>query len=95
MSFEALIDKVKQAEVALESHERHAAANGRAFADTWKALWTPGRIVVAGLASGAVIGLLEPGKHLAKGRGILQMVSAAAGLFAGGSAQVAAGKASG
>jgi len=93
MSFEALIDKVKQAEAALEAHEREAAADARQVLASWKALWTPGRLVIAGLGSGFAIGLLEPGKRLASGRGTLQMLSAVAGLFAGGSAQVAAGKA--
>lgn len=93
MSFEALIDKVKQAEAALEAHERAAAADARQVMASWKALWTPGRIVLAGLGGGVAIGLLEPGKRLASGRGTLQMLSAVAGLFAGGSAQVAAGKA--
>jgi len=93
MSFEALIDKVKQAEAALEAHEREAAADARQVLASWKALWTPGRLVIAGLGSGFAIGLLEPGKRLASGRGTLQMLGAVAGLFAGSSAQVAAGKA--
>ena len=93
MSFEALIDKVKQAEVALESHERQAVAHGRQLAAAWTSLWTPGRILLAGLGGGFAIGLLEPGKRFAGGRNALQMVTALAGLFAGGSAQVAAGKA--
>jgi hypothetical protein len=93
MSFEALIDKVKQAEAALEAHEREAAADWRQTVGTWRALWTPGRILLAGLGSGFAIGMLEPGRRLASGRGTLQMLTAMAGLFAGGSAQAAAGKA--
>jgi hypothetical protein len=93
MSFEALIDKVKQAETALEAREREAAADWRQLKASWRTLWTPGRIVLAGLGSGFAIGLLEPGRRLANGRGTLQMLTAVAGLFAGGSAQAAAGKA--
>ena len=93
MSFEALIDKVKQAETALEARERDAVADWHQTVGTWRALWTPGRILLAGLGSGFAIGLLEPGKRLASGRGTLQMLASVAGLFAGGSAQVAAGKA--
>jgi hypothetical protein len=63
MSFDALLQKVKQAETALEAQERQAAADWRQFKASWRAAWTPGRIVVAGL-------------------------------FAGGSAQAAAGEAS-
>jgi hypothetical protein len=93
MSFEALIDKVKQAEQALEAHERQTSADFRQLKASWSQLWSPGRLLLAGLGSGFAIGLLEPGKRLASGRGTLQMLSAVAGLFAGGSAQVAAGKA--
>lgn len=93
MSFEALIDKVKQAEAALETRERQAAAGWHQTVDAWRALWSPGRILLAGLGSGFAIGLLEPGKRFASGRGALQMLTAVAGLFAGGSAQAAAGKA--
>ena len=93
MSFEALSDKVKQAELALEAHERQAAADWRQTMGAWRALWSPGRILLAGLGSGFAIGLLEPGKRLASGRGTLQMLASVAGLFAGGSAQAAAGKA--
>ena len=93
MSFEALIDKVKQAETALEACERQTAASWRQVQGSWTALWTPGRIVLAGLGGGFAVGLLEPGKRFASGRNALQMLTAVAGLFAGGSAQVAAGKA--
>ena len=93
MSFESLQRKVRQAEVALEAKERQAAADWRQVKSTWLASWTPGRIVVAGLVSGFVVGKLEPAKHVAKGNTILQMMTAVAGMFAGGSAQAAAGKA--
>lgn len=64
MSFEALIQKVKQAEDALESREREGEADWRQFKSTWRAAWTPGRIVVAGLASGFLLGRAQPGKHI-------------------------------
>jgi hypothetical protein len=93
VSFEALVDKVRQAEVALEARERQAAADWRQVKATWRAAWTPWRIVVAGLASGFAVGAIEPAKKLARGGGVLQLASALAGLFAGGSAQAAAGEA--
>ncbi len=93
MSFEALIDKVKQAETALEAQERQAAADWRQFKQSWRSGWTPGRIVVVGLVSGFIVGKLEPVKRAARGGGTLQLLSALAGLFAGGSAQAAAGEA--
>ena len=94
MSFDALLDKVKQAESALEAQERQTAADWRQLKASWKSGWTPARIVIAGLVSGYVVGKVEPLKRAASGSGALQLVSALAGLFAGGSAQAAAGEAS-
>lgn len=92
MSFDKLIEKVEQAEQALEAKERTAAADWRQFRQSWKEGWTPGRIVLAGLASGFIVGRMEPVARRGGG-GMLQMVTALSGLFAGGSAQVAAEKA--
>jgi Na+/proline symporter len=93
VSFGALIEKVRQAETALESNERQAAAAWRQLKATWVAGWTPGRIVIAGFLSGFVVGKAEPVRRVARGGGTLQLLSALAGLFAGGSAQAAAGEA--
>lgn len=93
MSFEALIDKVHQAETALEAKERQTGADWRQCKATWRSLWTPGRIVSVGLVSGFLVGKAEPAKRMVRGSGALQMLSAVAGLFAGGSAQAAAGQA--
>jgi hypothetical protein len=92
MSFDALIRKVQQAEAALEGQERRTGADWRQLKASWRALWTPGRIVLAGLVSGFIVGRAEPLKHAAGG-GVLQLVSALSGLFAGGSAQAAASEA--
>ena len=92
MSFGALIEKVRQAETALEAKERQAAADWRQLKASWRASWTPARIVIAGLVSGFIVGKAEPLKRTG-GSGVLQLLSALAGLFAGGSAQVAAGEA--
>lgn len=92
MSFAQLIEKVRQAEQALEAQERRAAADWRQLKATWRAGWTPARIVVAGFVSGFAIGRAQP-LSKATGSGALQLLSTLAGLFAGGSAQVAAGEA--
>ena len=92
MSFDALIQKVRQAETALEAQERRAGADWRQFRASWRSLWTPGRIVLAGLASGFIVGRAEPFKRAAGG-GVLQLMTALSGLFAGGSAQAAANEA--
>jgi len=92
MSFDALIEKVRQAEAALEAQERRAGADWRQLRASWRALWTPGRIVLAGLVAGFAAGRAEPFKRAAGG-GVLQLLSALSGLFAGGSAQAAANEA--
>jgi hypothetical protein len=93
MSFESLILKVQQAETALEAQERQAGADWRQFKASWKTAWTPGRIISIGLVTGFLVGRAEPAKRLMRGGGTLQMLSSLAGLFAGGSAQAAAGHA--
>jgi hypothetical protein len=92
MSFDALIVKVEQAERALEAQERRVAADVRQFKSSWREAWTPGRIVVAGAISGFLVGRARP-LRMVDGGNALQMVGALAGLFAGGSAQAAAGEA--
>jgi hypothetical protein len=94
MSFKQLIAKVKQAEDALEAHERSVAADLRQLKRSWRDAWTPGRIVIAGLLGGFFVGSAEPMRSFGKGSGgLMQMVSMLSGLLAGGSAQVAAGQA--
>ena len=89
MSFDALIQKVKQAEVALEASERRTAVRWKELKIVWKENWTPGRIVIVGLVSGFLVGRAKPLK-LAGGSGLLNMVTALSGLFASSSAQAAA-----
>lgn len=93
MNFEQLIAKVHQAEDALEARERQVVADWRRLGTTWRAAWTPGRIVLAGLASGFAVGALNPGKILSKGGGLMQLVSMLSGLFASEKAHTAASKA--
>jgi len=93
VSFEALVDKVRQAETALEAKERQASADWRQLKSSWVAGWTPARIVVAGFVSGFAVGRIEPVKKAASGGGVLQLMTALAGMFAGTSAQAAAGQA--
>jgi len=93
MRFEQLIKKVEQAENAIEANERKAGADLRQLKASWKAAWTPGRIVLAGFGSGLLMGFAEPGRNLASGSNAMRFMSMAAsltGLFAGTSAQAAA-----
>ncbi|AXK72875.1 hypothetical protein DWG18_11685 [Lysobacter sp. TY2-98] len=89
-SFKQLIEKVGQAENALEAKERQVAADWRQLKASWKTGWTPGRIVIAGLVSGFVVGRIEPARGVAKGNSIMQMITALSGLFASATAQHAA-----
>ncbi|HZH44893.1 MAG TPA: hypothetical protein VEY50_12500 [Lysobacter sp.] len=96
LSFKHMIAKVQQAEDALEAHERQAAADWRQMKRSWRAAWTAPRIVLAGLASGFAVGITRPLGTASKVGGatqILHLVSAVAGLFAGGQAQAAADQA--
>ena len=91
MRFEQLIAKVEQAEAALEAQgaprrRRLAPAQG-VVAEAW----TPGRIVIAGLVSGFLVGRAEPCGGRTSGS-LMQLATMLSGLFAGGSAQVAAGR---
>src|SRR5690606_13703557 len=93
MSFDALIRKVQQAEAALEAQERAAAADWRQLRLSWRELWTPGRIVLAGLASGFLSGQARAFRFTGGG-GALQLLTALSGLFAAEGAQAAASEAS-
>lgn len=89
MSFDALIQKVQQAEVALENSERLASAHWKELKIAWKEGWTPGRIVIAGLASGFLVGRAKP-LRMAGGAGLLNLLTALSGMLASGSAKAAA-----
>ena len=88
MGFSKLIDKVTQAEQALEARERYVGAEWRQLKSAWRDAWTPGRIVVAGLASGFLVGRARTAGLM--GGGTMQVFNAISGLIASGSAQVAA-----
>lgn len=93
MSFKHLIAKVAQAEAALEAQERQVAADWRQLKASWRSAWTPGRIVIAGLATGFVVGRAQPLKSAARGGQVMQMISMLSSLFATGTAKVAADEA--
>lgn len=92
VSFDALIQKVQQAEVVLEARERETAADWRQLKATWRTAWTPGRIVIAGLVCGFLVGRTKPLRNVSGG-GALQMLSALSGLLASSHAKVAADEA--
>ncbi|MGY1425861.1 hypothetical protein [Lysobacter sp. A289] len=89
MSFNKLISKVTQAENALEANERRVGADLRQLRDSWKSAWTPGRIVIAGLAGGFLVGRGEPLRSAARNGGVVRIVSLLTGLFASTTASAA------
>lgn len=89
MNFEQLLKKVEQAEDALESRERQAVADWRHLQATWRAAWTPGRVLIAGLASGFAFGRASRGGK-GGGSGFLRILSTVSGLVASANAQIAA-----
>ena len=81
MGFSKLIDKVSQAEQRLEARERDVGASWRQLKGTWRQAWTPGRIVVAGIASGFLVGRAQPLSGMC-GSGVLQMMTTLSGFIA-------------
>lgn len=91
MSFEHCIQRVKRAERAADASTRRVADRWQQLRQAWHEAWTPGRIVIAGIASGFVVGRGELPK--ASGAGFINLVSAVSSLFAvdqaGAAAEVA------
>lgn len=90
MNFDQLLKKVEQAEDALESRERMAVADWRHLQATWRAAWTPGRVLIAGLASGFAFGRASRGRKGGGGAGFLRILSTVSGFIASANAQLAA-----
>lgn len=93
MGFKQLLTKVQQAEAALEARERRVSDQWRHLKTTWRAAWTPGRVIIGGLVAGFLVGRAQPLRAAARSGQWMQLVTMLSGLFAGGSAQVAAEKA--
>ena len=83
MGFDALLTKVKQAEEALETREREAVGRWQHLKASWRAAWTPGRIVIVGLAAGFVAGRAKPVQMARSGNGVVALLRTLAPLLAG------------
>jgi len=90
MGFKQLLTKVQQAEAALEARERRVVDDWQRLKVTWKDAWTPGRLIIAGLVAGFLVGRAQPLRAVARSGQWMQLVTMLSGLFAGGSAQAAA-----
>lgn len=88
--FDALQRRVHKREKLLEGRYQQAVERKDELKKTWREAWTPGRIVIAGLVSGFVMGRAEPVKIAVKSGNLMQIVTLLSGLFAGTNAQEAA-----
>ena len=60
MRFEQLRQRVQRAESRVSSSRDLAQSSRLALFDAWRRGWTPGRIVIAGLLSGLLVGRGQP-----------------------------------
>ncbi len=88
MNFDALQRRVRRAEAVVQVRMDETVQQWDALETTWRRSWTPGRIVIAGLAGGFVAGRLEPGGAFSGARW-LQMVGSVSGLVASAQASIA------
>jgi hypothetical protein len=88
MKFEALQRRVRRAEAVVQVRSAETTTHWDSLNQVWRSAWTPGRIIVAGLAGGFLAGKLEPGGAFSGGRW-LQMIGSVSGLVASAQASVA------
>ena len=81
MRFELLRQRVERAETRVESCMDRAYSHRQVFREAWRRGWTPGRIVVAGLLSGFLVGRGQPLSRM-DGARWLQMASTMSSMFA-------------
>ncbi|MBX9400334.1 hypothetical protein K4L06_03360 [Lysobacter sp. BMK333-48F3] len=91
--FQRLQRRVAKREQLLQGRYEQAVERKDTLKARWREAWTPGRIVVAGVVAGFVMGRAEPVKLAAKSGNLMQLVTLLSGLFAGSSAQQAADQA--
>ncbi|MGE8279207.1 MAG: protein sip-5 [Stenotrophomonas sp.] len=88
MNFEALQRRVRRAEAVLQIRSEETTQHWQQLNTTWRSAWTPGRIILVGLAGGFLAGKLEPGGAFSGARW-LQMIGSVSGLVASAQASVA------
>ncbi len=88
MNFEALQRRVCRAEAVVQIRAEETTQSWQQLDRSWRSAWTPGRIIVVGLAGGFLAGKLEPGGAFSGARW-LQMIGSVSGLVASAQASVA------
>lgn len=88
MKLEQLQHRIARAEAVLEGREHQLVQQWGTLRQLWRAAWTPGRIVLAGLGLGFAAGISEPRTALNSLAGkvgavpkLLQTISAISALF--------------
>ena len=84
MNFEGLKHRVQRAEHLVEGRIVQATAQRERFKLEWRSAWTPGRIVIAGLAAGFLSGRARPARLLKaiSATRWMQLATSVSGLFA-------------
>ena len=88
MNFDTLQKRVRRAENVTQACMDDTLGHWGRLDAAWRSAWTPGRIVVAGLAGGFLAGKLEPGGAFSGARW-LQMIGSVSGLVASAQASMA------
>ncbi len=88
MNFDSLQRRVRRAEAVVQVRMDETVQHWEGLEAAWRRSWTPGRIVIAGLAGGFVAGKLEPGGAFSGARW-LQMIGSVSGLVASAQASIA------
>ncbi|KRG82399.1 hypothetical protein ABB34_13790 [Stenotrophomonas daejeonensis] len=89
MNFDALQRRVRRAEAVVQVRMDDTTGHWNTLDASWRRSWTPGRIVIAGLAGGFLAGKLEPGGAFSGARW-LQMIGSVSGLVASAQASITA-----
>jgi hypothetical protein len=87
MNFDALQRRVRRAEAVVQVRMDDTTGHWNTLDASWRRSWTPGRIVIAGLAGGFLAGKLEPGGAFSGARW-LQMIGSVSGLVASAQASI-------
>jgi len=93
VNFDAIRRRVERSEQLVEGRVQQAGVRAHALKATWRASWTPTRIILAGLAAGFLVGRADPTRalrQLGSGGRWIQMIGALSGLFASLQSSVAA-----
>ncbi|HOV95210.1 MAG TPA: hypothetical protein PK789_00305 [Thermomonas sp.] len=89
MSLAAQRARVAHAELVLAAHRRDAVLQTQRLHQCWRAKLTPGRIVLAGLAVGFLVGRARPLQFAGSG-GVLNLLRSLSTLLADAQAQLRA-----